>query len=122
MAKVRDLRNYYKSLSKSSNGKSPEKIPTFLTSASGSVNRAEISSINKEIKAYVQPKTAKKYSTVPRHIKNEVGEYALLNGTKLAVEKFKKKYPKYTFIRTSINNWKNKIQRDKNDPGSSTVH
>ena len=34
------------------------------TSASGSVNRAEISSINKEIKAYVQPKTAKKYSTV----------------------------------------------------------
>ena len=122
MAKVRDLRNYYKSLSKSSNGKSPEKIPTFLTSASGSVNRAEISSINKEIKAYVQPKTAKKYSTVPRHIKNEVGEYALLNGTKLAVEKFKKKYPKCTFIRTSINNWKNKIQRDKNDPGSSTVH
>ena len=104
MAKIRDLRNYYKSLSKSSNGKSPEKIPTFLTSASGSVNRAEISSINKEIKAYVQPKTAKKYSTVPRHIKNEVGEYARLNGTKLAVEKFKKKYPKYTFIRTSINN------------------
>ena len=91
MAKVRDLRNYYKSLSKSCNGKSPQKIPTFLTSASGSVNRAEISSINKEIKAYVQPKTAKKYSTVPRHIKNEVGEYALLNGTQLAVEKFKKK-------------------------------
>ena len=84
MAKVRDLRDYYKSLSKSSNGKSPEKIPTFLTSASGSANRAEISSINKEIKAYVQPKTANKYSAVPRHIKNEVGEYALLNGTKLA--------------------------------------
>ena len=109
MAKVRDMRNYYKSLSKSSNRKSPEKIPTFLSSASGSA-------------AYLQPKTAKKYSTVPRHIKNEVGEYSLLNGTKLAVEKFKKKYPKYTFIRTSINNWKNKIQRDKNDPGSSTVH
>ena len=62
MAKVRDLRNYYKSLSKSSNRKSPEKIPTFLTSASGSVrNRAEISSINEEIKAYVQPITAMKY-------------------------------------------------------------
>ena len=72
MAKVRDLRSYYKSLSKSSNRKSPEKIPTFLTSASGGVNRAEISLINKEIKSYVQPKTAKKYSTVPRHIKNEV--------------------------------------------------
>ena len=71
MAKVRDLRIYYKSLSKRSNGKSPEKIPTFLTSASGSVNRPEISSINKEIKAYVQPKTTKKCSTVPRHIKNK---------------------------------------------------
>ena len=122
MAKVRDLRNYYKSLSKSSNGKSPERIPTFITSASDSVNRAEISSINKEIKSYVQPKTAKKNSTVSRHIRNEVGEYALLNGAKLAVEKFKKNYPKYTFIRTSINNWKNKIQRDKNDPVSSTVN
>ena len=70
MAKVRDLRNYYKSLSKSFNGKSPEKIPTFLTSSSASVNRAEIRSINREIKAYVQPKTAKKYSTVPRHIRS----------------------------------------------------
>ena len=44
-----------------------------------------------------------------------------MNGTTLAVENFKKKYPKYTFIRISINNWKNKIQRDKNDPGSSTL-
>ena len=26
------------------------------------------------------------------------------------------------FHQKSINNWKNKIQRDKNDPGSSTVH
>ena len=59
MAKVRDLRNYYKSLSKSSNGKSPEKIPTFLTSASGSVNRAEISSINKREKSICSTKNRK---------------------------------------------------------------
>ena len=108
MAKVRDLRDFYKSSSRSCNGKSPEKVPTFLTSASGTVNGAEINAINKEMKAFVQPKTKKKYSSVPSNIKNEVGEYALLNGTKSALEKFKKKDPKYTFFRTSVNNWKKK--------------
>ena len=122
MAKLRDLRDFYKSSSRSCNGKSPEKVPTFLTSASGTVNGAEINAINKEMKAFVQPKTKKKYSSVPSNIKNEVGEYALLNGTKSALEKFKKKDPKYTFFRTSVNNWKKKIQKNKNHSVSSTVH
>lgn len=122
MAKLRDLRNFYKSSSRSSNGKSPEKVPTFLTSTSGNVNRAEIGTINKKIKALVQAKTKKKYSTVPSNIKKEVGEYALLNGTKSALEKFKKKYPRYTFFRTSVNNWKTKIQKNKNHSVSSTVY
>ena len=30
------------------------------------------------------------------------------------LDKFGKKYPKYTFIRTSVNNWKKKIEKDKN--------
>ena len=79
MAKVRDLRDFYKSSSRSCNGKSPEKVPTFLTSASGTVNGAEINAINKEMKAFVQPKTKKKYSSVPSNITNEVGEYAKLS-------------------------------------------
>ena len=32
-----------------------------------------------------------------------------------------KKYPKYTFIRTSVNHWKKKIEKDKKN-NSATVH
>ena len=99
-------------MTKKGNGKSDDKVPPFLSSASGSVNQAEISIINNEIKSNTQPQ--KNYNTsVPERIKNEVGEYALIHGTKSALEKFGKKYPKYTFIRTSVNNWKNEIEKDK---------
>ena len=112
MAKIRDLRDFYKTVTKKNNGKSDNKAPSFLSSASGSVNQAEISIISNEIKSYTQPR--KNYNTsVPERIKNEVGEYALIYGTKSALEKFGKKYPKYTFIRTSVNNWKKKIEKDK---------
>ena len=37
------------------------------------------------------------------------------------MEKFGKKYPKYTFIRTSVNNWKKKIEKDKKND-NATVH
>ena len=98
MAKIRDLRDFYKTVTKKNNGKSDNKVPSFLSSASGSVNQAEISIISNEIKSYTQPR--KNYNTsVPERIKNEVGEYALIHGTKSALEKFGKKYLKYTFIR-----------------------
>ena len=112
MAKVRDLRGFYKTVTKKNSGESDDKVPPFLSSASGSVNQAEISIINNEIKSNTQPQ--KNYNTsVPEHIKNEVGEYALIHGTKSALEKFGKKYPKYTFIRTSVNRLKKKIEKDK---------
>ena len=112
MAKVRDLRDFYKTVTKKNNGKSDDKVPPFLSSASGSVNQAEISIINNEIKSNTQPQ--KNYNTsVPERIKNEVGEYALIHGTKSALEKFGKKYPKYTFTRTSVDNWKKQIEKDK---------
>ena len=112
MAKVRDLRDFYKTVTKKNNGKSDDKVPPFLSSASGSVNQAEISIISNEIKSYTQPR--KNYNTsVPERIKNEVGEYALIHGTKSALEKFGKKYPKYTFIRTSVNNWKKKNKKGR---------
>ena len=50
MAKVRGLRNFYKTVTKKSIGKSDYKVPPFLSSASGSVNQAEISIISSEIK------------------------------------------------------------------------
>ena len=112
MTKVRDLRYFYKTVTKKNNGKSDDKVPSFLSSASCSVNQAEISIICNEIKSYTQLR--KNYNTsVPECIKNEVGEYALIHGTKSALEKFGKKYPKYTFIRTSVNRLKKKIEKDK---------
>ena len=41
MAKVRDLRGFYKTVTKKNSGKSDDKVPPFLSSASGSVNQAE---------------------------------------------------------------------------------
>ena len=55
MAKIRDLRDFYKTVTKKNNGKSDNKVPSFLSSASGSVNQAEISIISNEIKSYIQP-------------------------------------------------------------------
>ena len=61
MAKVRDLRDFYKTVTKKNNGKSDDKVPPFLSSASGSVNQAKISIIGNEIKSYTQPR--KNYNT-----------------------------------------------------------
>ena len=61
MVEVRDLRDFYKKVTKKNNGKSDDKVPPFLSSASGSVNQAEISIISNEIKSYTQPR--KNYNT-----------------------------------------------------------
>ena len=104
MSSTCDIRDFYKT--------SNNKIPPFLTSASGSLNQAEFHAISKEVKSSVQPR--KYYNTsVPKRTKNEVGEYAMINGTISVLEKFNTKYPQYTFVRTSVNNWKKKIENDK---------
>ena len=112
MSNTRDIRNFFKP--------SNNKIPPFVMSASGSLNQAEIHAISEEVKSSVQ--TRKHYNTsVPERIKNEVGMYALINGTKSALEKFNTKYPQYTFIRTSVNNWKKKIENNKKKNISTTT-
>ena len=50
MAKVRDLKIFYKTVTKKCNGKCVDKIPPFSSSASGSASQAEISIIGNEIK------------------------------------------------------------------------
>ena len=68
--------------------------------------------IAEEMKSSCQSR--KHYNTkVPESIKSEVGNYGLVHGTKAVLEKFGKKYPKYTFVRTSVNNWKKKISDGK---------
>ena len=107
-------------MTKKENARSDDKVPPFLSSASGSVNQAEISIINNEIKSNAQPRSNYKTS-VPERIKNKVGEYVLIHERKSALEKFGKKYPKYTFIRISVNNSKKKIEKDKRS-NNAPVH
>ena len=52
-------------------------------------------------------------TNVSEKIKTNVGTYAPIHGTKDALERFNIIYPKDTFLRTSINNWKSKIKKDK---------
>ena len=41
MAKVRDLKNFYKTLTQKCDGKSDDKVPPFLSSTSGSASQAK---------------------------------------------------------------------------------
>ena len=50
---------------------------------------------------------------VPETIKREAGKCALLHGTKATVERVNKISPKYTFVRTTINNRKLKMKKEK---------
>ena len=43
------------------------------------------------------------YNNIPKHIRMEVGKYALPHSTKDALAKFSKQYPKDKFKRTSVN-------------------
>ena len=47
--------------------------------------------------------------------KKDVGTYALIHGTKAALKRFNKISPKYTFLRTSINNCKFKLRRTRKE-------
>ena len=53
----------------------------------------------------------KKYQKeIPEKVKREVANRTLTFGTSSAIKKFSAKYPKFTFIGTSVNNWKNKCK------------
>ena len=57
-------------------------------------------------KTYERPK---KYQVeIPAKIKKEVGLYAITFGTASAIKKFTTKYPKYSFISTTVNTRKKK--------------
>ena len=68
--------------------------PEIFASATEHVNRVEIEMVMDE----VEKSTARQsYNNIPKHIRMEVGKYALAHSTKDALAKFSKQYPKYTF-------------------------
>ena len=83
-------------------------IPMFLSSASGNVSTAELAAVGEEIKKSCQPR--KHYSTnISENTELEVGSYANVYGTKATLDKFQMKYPRDTFLWSSIKNRKWKI-------------
>ena len=106
---------YFKKKSQSKDEADDFQIINVLTSVTENVTSAELAYAEEEMqKTYERPK---KYQVeIPAKIKKEVGLYARDFHTASAIKKFTTKYPKYSFIRTTVNTWKNKCNdADWND-------
>ena len=80
-----------------------------VSSAKKEITNAELRFAANEIdKSHDRPKKYQK--EIPEKVKREVGNHALTFGTSSAIKKFSVKYLKFRFIRTSVNNWKNKCK------------
>ena len=114
MSSKTDLRAYFKRRATGSDGSVAKKKnpnPEIIASATEHVNTAKIEMVMNE----VEKSTARQsYNNIPKHIRMEVGKYALAHSTKDALAKFSKQYPKYTFKRTSINFWNASIKNNGN--------
>ena len=99
MSSKTDLRAYFKHRATGSDGpaaKTKKPNTEIIASATEHVNRAKIELVMDE----VENSTARQsYNNIPKHVRMEVGKYALARSTKDALAKFSKQYPKYTFKR-----------------------
>ena len=106
MSSKTDLRAYFKRKATGSDGPAAKKKnpnPKISASPTEHVNRGKIEMVMDE----VEKSTARQsYNNIPKHIRMEVGKYALAHSTKDALAKFSKQYPKNTFKRMFINSWK----------------
>ena len=82
-------------------------ITHVLTSVSENVTSAELACTEEEMqKTYEHPKKCQ--VEIPVKIKKEVGLYVRDFDTASAIKKFTTKYPKYSFIRTTVSTCKKK--------------
>ena len=98
---------YFKKKSQSKGETDGIQITNVLTPVTENVTSAKLAYAEEGMqKTYECPK---KYKVeIPAKIKKEVGLYARDFGTASAIRKFTTKYPKYSFIRTTVNTWKKK--------------
>ena len=112
MASKTDLRSYFKKID--SNNETSSSSQKLFQSASNITGEAEIQYVEQEVKKQVAKSTVK-YSNVPSKIKEEIGRYALIHGTKSAIDRFSKVYTKYSLKRTTLNGWKESCKKKKNN-------
>ena len=114
MSSKTDLRAYFKRKATGSNGSAGKKKndnPETIASATEHINRAKIEMVMDEVE---KPTARQNCNNIPKHIRMEVGKYALAHSTKDALATFSKQYLKYTFKRTSINSWKTSVKNNGN--------
>ena len=112
MASKKDLCSYFNVVSEKEKKKhSAVSISEIIVSETSDVSQAEVDMAREQVKKQVMQR--KSYQVVPEKVKIEVGRYAALNGTKAALKRYSKIYPKYDLKRTSVNSWKSKIKDKK---------
>ena len=67
--------------------------------------------IQQEIKKQVA-KPAKHCDNIPSKMKLGIGSYALIHGTKAAIDRFSKVCAKYSHKRTTVNEWKERCKKN----------
>ena len=112
MASKRDLRTYFHVVSEKKKKKdSAVSISEIIVSETNDVSQAEVDMAREHVKKQIMHR--KNYQVVPEKVKIEVGRYAAVNGTKTALKRYSKIYPKYDLKRTSVNSWKSRIKDKK---------
>ena len=84
-------------------------VTKVVSSATKAITNAELRFAVNEIDK-LHGRLKKYQKEIPEKVKREVGNHALTFGTSSAIKKYSVKYPKFTFIRSSVNNWKNKCE------------
>ena len=98
---------YFKKKSQSKDETDDIKITNVLTSVTQNVTSAKLAYAEEKMqKTYERPKKCQ--VKIPAKIKKEIGQYARGFGTASAIKEFTTRYPKYYYIRTTVNAWKKK--------------
>ena len=102
MAKMKDIRNFF-------NSQKEVDTPALAASDTDDVPQSELLIVDNEIKKSTEVKK-NRITNITEKSKAEVKTYALIYREPKLHSNVNKIYPKYTFLKTSINNWKFKIR------------
>ena len=91
IALKRDVRQYFSAKGNESK-RSRISIPEIVITATDIASQAKVEMSKEEVKKELTKRKA--YLNVPEKVRKEVGRYALIHGTKTAVDKYSKIYSK----------------------------
>ena len=110
MASKRDVRSSF-SAKENESKRSRISISEIIILATDNATQAEVDMAKDKVKK--ESAKRQKYQNVTEKVRKEVRRYALIHGTKAAVDKYSKIFPKYDLKCTSVNTWKTKCKSNK---------